>query len=89
MEANHHQDFRRRFHIRISGDEVQKTLAFNEAAVEASRKHAELLRVKPGFPLLLMRETQFEIPDRRCLYSVIYHNSALLEFTLKRPGWRS
>jgi DNA-binding GntR family transcriptional regulator len=69
-----------------------KTLAFSEAvlaAVEASRKHAELLRVKLGFPLLRMRETQFEIPDRRCLYSVIYHHSALVEFTVKRPGWRS
>jgi GntR family transcriptional regulator len=70
----------------------KKTLAFSEAvlaAVEASRKHAELLRVKLGFPLLRMRETQFEIPDRRCLYSVIYHHSALVEFTVKRPGWRS
>ncbi len=70
----------------------RKTLAFSEAvvtAVEANRKHAELLRVKPGFPLLLMRETQFEVPNRRCLYSVIFHNPALVEFTIKRPGWRS
>jgi GntR family transcriptional regulator len=71
---------------------LKKTMAFSEAvvaAVAANRKHAELLRVKPGFPLLLMRETQFEMPDRRCLYSVIYHNSALVEFTLRRPGVRS
>jgi GntR family transcriptional regulator len=70
----------------------KKTMAFSEAvvtAVGASRKHAQLLRVKPGFPLLLMRETQFEIPNRRCLYSVIYHNSALVEFTLRRPGVRA
>ena len=70
----------------------KKALAFSEAvvtAVEASRRHAELLRVKPGFPLLLMRETQFETPERQCLYSVIYHNSALVEFTIKRPGRRS
>lgn len=74
------------------GANFKKTLAFSEAAlsaVEATRKHAELLRVKPGFPLLLMRETQFEVPNRPCLYSVIYHNSALVSFTMKRPRWRS
>jgi GntR family transcriptional regulator len=70
----------------------KKTMAFSEAvvtAVGASRKHGELLRVKPGFPLLLMREIQFEAASRRCLYSVIYHNPALVEFTLRRPGVRS
>lgn len=69
----------------------QKKFAFSEAAltaVEANRKQAELLHVKPGFPLLRMREIQFETPNRRTLYSVIYHNSALVEFTLKRPGNR-
>lgn len=71
---------------------LEKTLAFSEAtvtAVGASRKHADLLQVKLGFPLLLMRETQFESLSRPSLYSVIYHNSALVEFTVRRPGTRS
>ena len=70
----------------------KKTMAYSEAVVTAAvatRKQAELLRVKPGFPLLVMRETQFEVPNRRCLYSIIFHNSALVEFTLRRPGLRA
>lgn len=55
-------------------------------AVSASKKHAGLLQVKAGFPLLLMREIQFDAQHLRGLYSVIYHNSSLLEFTLERPG---
>jgi GntR family transcriptional regulator len=58
------------------------------AAVSANAKHARLLHVKTGFPLLLMREIQFDAERRRALYSVIYHNSSLMEFTLKRPGAR-
>ncbi len=71
---------------------LQKKLAFSEAtvtAVAANRKHAELLKVKLHCPLLLMREIQFELPNRRTLYSVIYHNSDLVSFTMRRPGARS
>jgi GntR family transcriptional regulator len=71
---------------------LQRHLVSSEAtvtAVSASRKHAELLRVKYGFPLLLMREIQFEAQRRRALYSAIYHNSSLMQFTLTRPGMRS
>ncbi|MBB5065805.1 GntR family transcriptional regulator [Granulicella mallensis] len=71
---------------------LQRHLISSEAtvtAVAASKKHAELLHVKPGFPLLLMREIQFEAQRRRGLYSVIYHNSSLVQFTLARPGTRS
>jgi GntR family transcriptional regulator len=70
----------------------QRQLVSSEAtvtAVSASKKHAELLHVKVGFPLLLMREVQFEAQRRRGLYSVIYHNSSLMQFTLARPGKRS
>jgi GntR family transcriptional regulator len=70
----------------------QRQLVSSEAtvtAVSASKKHAELLHVKVGFPLLLMREVQFEAQRRRGLYSVIYHNSSLMQFTLARPGTRS
>jgi len=71
---------------------LKKKFAFSEAvitAAEASRKQADLMKVKLGFPLLLMRETQFEAQGRPCLYSTIYHNSVLVEFTLKRPARRS
>lgn len=71
---------------------LQRQLVSSEAtvtAVSASKKHAELLHVKVGFPLLLMREVQFEAQLRRGLYSVIYHNSSLVQFTLARPGRRS
>ena len=71
---------------------LQMQLVSSEAmvsAVAASKKHAELLQVKPLFPLLLMREVQFELQRRRGLYSVIYHNSSLVQFTLARPGART
>ncbi len=71
---------------------LQQQLVLSEAtitAVAASKKHAELLHVKTGFPLLLMREIQFEAGRRRGLYSVIYHNSSLVQFTSVRPGTRS
>lgn len=68
---------------------LQRQLVSSEAtvtAVAASKKHAELLRVKVGFPLLLMQEVHFEAQRRRGLYSVIYHNSSMVQFTLARPG---
>lgn len=71
---------------------LKRQLVLSEAAVtavSASKRHAELLHVKIGFPLLLMREVQFDARRRRGLYSVVYHNSSLMEFTLIRPGTRS
>lgn len=58
------------------------------SAVSANRKHAQLLHVRECFPLLLMREIQFDAHRLRALYSVIFHNSSLMEFTLQRPGAR-
>ncbi len=66
-------------------------LAYSEAnvtALAASRKHAGLLSVRNGFPLLLMREIQFAVSNRPGLYSVIYHNSDMVAFTMRRPGAR-
>lgn len=54
-------------------------------AVSSNKKHAQLLHVKAGFPLLLMREVQFDAQHLRGLYSEIFHNSSLMEFTLVRP----
>lgn len=76
---------------RFMEQKLDKKLAFSEASVTAAaanKKHATLLNVKPGFPLLLLREVQFERGNRRSLYSVIYHNSALVDFTVRRPGSR-
>ncbi len=70
---------------------LKRPMASSEAAVTAvacCRKHAELLHVKVGFPLLLMREIQFDTQRLRGLYSAIYHNSSLVEFTVTRPGQR-
>jgi len=67
-------------------------LAYSEAtvtAVAAGKKHAGLLSVRSGFPLLLMREVQFEVSNLPCLYSVIYHNSDMVAFTMRRPGART
>lgn len=71
---------------------LNRQLAWSEAtvtAVAASKKQADLLDVKRGFPLLLMREVQFDAQRRRGLYSAIYHNSSMVEFTLARPGTRT
>lgn len=68
---------------------LHKKFAYSEAsitAVVASVRHAKLMEAKAGFPLLLMREIQFEEGGRPALYSVIYHNSSMVEFTIVRPG---
>ncbi|QHN05354.1 GntR family transcriptional regulator [Granulicella sp. WH15] len=68
---------------------LQRQLVSSESAltaVAAGKKHAELLHVKVGFPLLLMREVQFDAQGQRGLYSTIFHNSSLMGFTLVRPG---
>jgi GntR family transcriptional regulator len=76
---------------RFMATKLKRPMVSSQSAVTAvscSRKHAELLRVKVGFPLLLMKEIQFDALRRRALYSVIYHNSSLMEFTVVRPGSR-
>lgn len=76
---------------RFMATKLQQQMVSSEAsitAVSSNTKHAELLHVKTGFPLLLMREIQFDAQRLRALYSVIYHNSSLMEFTLERPGAR-
>jgi GntR family transcriptional regulator len=70
---------------------LQRPMVSSQAAVTAvscARRHAEHLHVKVGFPLLLMKEIQFDAQRRRALYSAIYHNSSLMEFTIVRPGQR-
>ena len=39
--------------------------------------------------LLLMREAHFDVEGRRALYSVNYHNSDVIDFTLIRAGVQS
>lgn len=74
---------------RFMETKLEKKLAFSEAsltAIAANSKQAKLMRIKLGFPLLLMREIQFETSERRSLYSMIYHHSSMVEFTIMRPG---
>ena len=58
-------------------------------AVAATAAQARLLDVRPGAPLLLMRETHVGPEDRRVLYSVNHHNSAVIDLTLARVGLRA
>ncbi|MGA9669533.1 MAG: GntR family transcriptional regulator, partial [Terracidiphilus sp.] len=73
---------------RFMATRLKRQMKSSEAtisAVSSNKKHAQLLRVKVGFPLLLMREVQFDAQHLRGLYSEIFHNSSLMEFTLARP----
>ncbi len=58
-------------------------------AVSATAQQAKNLDVKRGAPLLLMREIHFGEGDRRVLYSVNHHNSAVIDLTLVRVGVRA
>ena len=60
--------------------------AMSVTAVSAGKTFAALLGVKPRSPLLLMREAHFDVEGRRVLYSVNYHNSDVIDFTLIRAG---
>ncbi len=58
-------------------------------AVAATPAQARLLAIRPGAPLLLMRETHVGRDERRVLYSVNHHNSAVIDLTLVRAGVRA
>lgn len=58
-------------------------------AVSANAQQSRLLSMKPGAPLLMMRELHFGRGDRRVLYSINYHNSAVVDLTLVRAGVRT
>ena len=59
------------------------------AAITADRSRARHLQLKPGTPLLLLRETHVDGTSRPVLYTVNYHNSEIVEFTLARAGFVS
>ena len=59
------------------------------AAITADRVHARQLALKVGTPLLLLRETHVSSEGRPVLYTVNYHNSKIVEFTLARAGFVS
>ena len=59
------------------------------AAVSANAQQSRLLSMRPGAPLLMMRELHFGRGDRRVLYSINGHNSAVVELTLVRAGVRT
>jgi GntR family transcriptional regulator len=59
------------------------------AAVRADAERARLLDVRAGTPLLLLRETHYDPAGKSVLFTVNYHNSHLVQFTLTRAGLRS
>jgi GntR family transcriptional regulator len=59
------------------------------AAVRADAERARLLEVRPGTPLLLLREPHYDPAGKPVLFTVNYHNSNLVQFTLTRAGLRS
>jgi GntR family transcriptional regulator len=58
-------------------------------AVAATASQAKELGVRRGAPLLMMREVHFGEGDRRILYSINHHNSAVIDLTLVRVGSRA
>jgi DNA-binding GntR family transcriptional regulator len=73
-------------------DELELALLRSEmsvTAVSATARQAKDLDIKHGAPLLLMREVHFSEGDRRILYSVNHHNSAVIDLTLVRVGART
>ena len=58
-------------------------------AVGATAQQAKELGVRRGAPLLQMREIHFGEGDRRLLYSINHHNSAVIDLTLARAGMRA
>jgi GntR family transcriptional regulator len=58
-------------------------------AITADRAQARQLALKEGTPLLLLREAHMSGEGRPVLYTVNYHNSKIVEFTLARAGFVS
>ena len=58
------------------------------AAVRADAERARLLEVRRGSPLLLLREAHYDPAGKPVLFTVNYHNSDLVQFTLTRAGLR-
>jgi DNA-binding GntR family transcriptional regulator len=56
------------------------------ASVAADPTRARQLGLRQGTPLLLLRETHVDVEGRPVLFTVNYHNSEIVEFTLARAG---
>jgi GntR family transcriptional regulator len=56
------------------------------APVVATEELARILHVKPGAPLLCIKQTDFDGRGRAVVYSVEYHVSDWIRFTLERYG---
>ena len=56
------------------------------AAVRADAERAQLLEVRAGTPLLLLRETHYDPAGKPVLFTVNHHNSNLVQFILTRAG---
>ncbi|MBV8564124.1 MAG: GntR family transcriptional regulator [Methylobacteriaceae bacterium] len=56
------------------------------AAVPADASRAAVLDLRPRTPLLRLRETHYDLDGKPVLFTVNYHNSEIVEFTLARAG---
>ena len=55
-------------------------------AVLADARQAKLLHLKKGAPLLCMKEVHFDGGGNKVFYSVNFHNTAVMDFSLIRLG---
>jgi GntR family transcriptional regulator len=58
-------------------------------AASANREMSRRLEIRRGAPLLLMRETHYDLDGKPILYSINYFNTDLVEFTLVRAGLKT
>lgn len=59
------------------------------AAVPAAPAQAKRLALRPGTPLLRLRETHFEAEGKPILFTVNFLNSEIVELTVPRAGWQT
>lgn len=57
-------------------------------AVVADQRQSKLLHLKGRHPLLRMCEIHFDANRQRVFYSINYHNTSVIDFTLVRLGTR-
>jgi GntR family transcriptional regulator len=71
---------RHNFDLSISHSKLKVT------AVAADPAMAQVLNLRKGSPLLLMREAHFDYNGQPALFAVNYHNTQVVEFTSMRSG---
>jgi GntR family transcriptional regulator len=71
---------------------LRRNIAYNKlvlTAVSARPKIASRLHLRRGHPLLLIRETHYDVDGLPILYLLNYYNTELVDFAVLRPGPKS